>query len=252
MKQKLVFLIPLLLFATELFAQQNRFDEATNLLEEQRYADAIESYKSIADDGHVSGALWLNLGVAYAHLDSLGKAKYYLMRSAEFPETESMARESLDVVENRFSRRSAVLPMLPWDRFFQWADEYFGSVTLLILGLILLNVGAGFVLAAWFRPGYKKPFKYLSITSGALAAVFMSVSLYVDYQNARYETGVTIDRQSSVYSRPDTQSAVEATAYEGYTMRVDLRESESEAGWFYIRLENGRFGWIEENAVLTY
>ena len=108
------------LLSTVSFAQQAAFDRATTLLEDQEYMDAIKQYKQIHDEGHVSGALWLNMGVAYTQLDSLGKAKFYLLRAAEFSETEELASQSLEVIENRFSRRSAVLPMLPWDRFFNF------------------------------------------------------------------------------------------------------------------------------------
>jgi len=249
---QLLLILLLTLAATSLHAQQNRFDAANDLLEDQQFMEAIDAYRSIADDGYVSGALWLNIGVSYAQLDSLGKAKYYLMRSAQFPETKQIARESLEVVNNRFSRRSAVLPPLPWEQFFEWVNRSLGIIGLVVGGLILLNFGAGFILASWFYPGQKKTFKYLSLTAGVLAVLFLAGSLYVNHQNNRYDTGVTVERQSTVYAEPNPDSAAVSTAYEGYTMRVDQRESQSADGWYYIRLENGRFGWIDENAIMTF
>ncbi len=249
--QSLLILI-LMLFTSNLFAQQVRFDEANEMLEEQQYMEAIEAYRSIAEDGYVSGALWLNMGVAFAQLDSLGKAKYYLMRSAQFSETEQVAGESLEIVNNRFSRRSAVLPPLPWEQFFEWIDRIIGSTGLVVGGLILLNFGAGFILASWFYPGRKKIFNYLSLTAGAFAALFLAGSLYINHQKSVYDTGVTVERQTTVYAEPNPDSAAVSTAYEGYTMRVDRRESQQIDGWHYIRLENGRYGWIDENAIMTF
>ena len=253
MKYKSVLIsIFLLMAGPDSFAQQAQFDSANELLEDQRYQQAIHAYQSIADDGHVSGALWLNMGIAYAHLDSLGKAKYYLMRSQQFKETEDLAKESIEAINNRFSRRSAVLPVLPWEQFLRWAESFFGVSGLMITGLLLLNVGAGFILACWFRPGLKTLFKYLSTVAGALAAVFILLAVYLDYEQSRYATGVTIERQAAVHLRPDQQFAEEAVAYEGYTMRVDLHESESTGNWYYVRLESGRYGWIEKDAVMTF
>lgn len=241
-----------LFIPTTIFAQQSRFDSANELLEEQQFMEAVDAYKSISEDGYVSGALWLNMGVAYAQMDSLGKAKYYLLRSAQFPETEQLANESLEFINNRFSRRSAVLPLLPWERFFNWTDNQIGSTAIMVFGLILLNFGAGFLLASWFHPGLKKVYKYLSITTGALAAVFIVISIYINLENSWYGTGVTVERQATVYNNPDPQTAAVSTAYEGYTMRVDRRESNSVDGWHYIRLENGLYGWIEEDAIMTF
>lgn len=235
-----------------MFAQQARFDGATDLLEEQQYHQAIDAYRSIVDDGCVSGALWLNMGIAYAHLDSLGKAKYYLLRASQFSETGKMANESLDIINNRFSRRSAVLPLLPWQQFFEWINDVIGSLGLLIAGLILLNIGAGFVLASWFHPGMKKAYKYLSLITGGLAVLLLAASIYINLQNSWYGTGVTVEGQTTVHNEPDSGSAAVSSAYEGYTMRVDRRESNSVDGWHYIRLQNGLYGWIEEDAVMTF
>lgn len=233
-------------------AQQARFDEANNLLGEQQYMDAIEQYRSIADDGHVSGALWLNMGVAYAQLDSLGKSKYYLLRARQFDDTRELAVESLGILENRFSRRSAVLPMLPWDRFLNWLDTLLGISGLMIVGLIFLNATAACLLAAWFRPDLNLFFRRLAISAGAISAFFILSSFYLDLQKEWYDTGVTVQREATVYERPDTESAVVSTAYEGYVMRVDNRESANKEQWYYVRLENGLYGWIDRQAIQTF
>lgn len=247
-----IILLSALLSAPALFGQQSRFDTATELLEDQNYVQAISQYQSIADDGYVSGALWLNMGVAYARLDSLGKAKFYMLQAREYPETEQLARESLETVNNSFSRRSAVLPLLPWERFIHWADRTFGVSGLMIIGLLLLNAGAGALLTRWFYPGKKSLFNYASIATGGLAIICMGLSIFIDLQNDWYGTGVTVEKQTTVYDKPDRQSAEVSTAYEGYTMRVDRRKSESADEWHYIRLENGMYGWIEKEKILTF
>lgn len=249
-----------LTFTTVTSAQQASFDRATTMLEEQQYSEAIDAYKAIYRDGHVSGALWLNLGVAYARVDSLGKAKFYLMRASEYSETEQIARESLERIESQFSRRSAVLPMLPWDRFFNMLDELFGAAGLMVVGLIILNLTAALLLASWFRPNLKSLFRKLSYVSAALAVLFIGSSVYLNLQEEWYDVGVTVVDQVSVYDRPTASSPVVSTAYEGYAMRVHTHEelppsasSDAEGdAWSYVRLENGLYGWIESDAILTY
>lgn len=253
MKQLLTtFLFLLIVQVSAVFAQQAQFDRATTLLEEQQFLEAIESYKEIHQSGYESGALWLNLGVAYTQLDSLGKAKYYLLRAREFSETEELASQSLNVIENRFSRRSAILPMLPWDRFFNTLAQFPGITGLMIIGLILLNTTAALLLAAWFRPRLSVLFKRSSLAAGILSLLFMLSSVYLTLQEDWYETGVTVERQATVYDQPNTDSPIVSTAYEGYTMRVHTGEQSSTGDWYYVRLANGLYGWIEKNAILTY
>lgn len=238
--------------APAVFGQQAQFDRATTLLEEQQFTEAIGSYKEIHQNGYVSGALWLNMGVAYAQLDSLGKAKYYLLRAREFDETKDLANQSLDVIENRFSRRSAILPMLPWDRFFNSLAQFPGSTGLMAIGLILLNTTAAFLLAAWFRPRSKVLFKRFSLAAGTLSLLLMLSSVYLILQEDWYKTGVTVEGQATVYDKPNTDSPIVSTAYEGYTMRVHTNEQAPAGDWHYVRLANGLYGWIEEDAILTY
>jgi tetratricopeptide (TPR) repeat protein len=240
--------------AAAAFGQQAAFDRATTLLEEQEYMEAIDHYNKIQQEGDLSGALWLNLGVAYVQLDSLGKAKYYMLKAAEYDETEALAEEALERIENQFSRRSAVLPMLPWDRFFNLLDHYFGSTGLMVIGLLLLNITSGLLLAAWFRPGYKQPLKKLSYASALLTCLFIFFSIFLSLQNSWYDTGVTVEDQATVYDRADINSAVVSTAYEGYTMRVYTSEKapDTDGEWYYVRLENGLYGWVDQEAILTY
>jgi tetratricopeptide (TPR) repeat protein len=249
---RIVLLIVVTGWGVNSHAQQSRFDEANILLEESNYREAIQLYKSIAEDGYHAGALWLNLGYAYTQIDSLGMAKYYLLKAEKYPETRQLASEALDFVNNRFSRRSAVLPPLPWDRFFLALSDVPGVRGLVYIALFFLYAGAAFVIASWFRYDLRKLFRYSGYTSLGIAAVFLLFSVIVHYQDNRYGTGVMVARQGQVFQYPRTESAVITTAYEGYTMRVDFRESREYTEWKYVRLENGMYGWVQEELLKVF
>jgi hypothetical protein len=233
-------------------AQQSRFDEANDLLEESNYRDAIELYKTIADNGYHSGPLWLNMCVAYSHLDSLGMAKFYLLKAEKYSETRELAGEALDYINERFSRRSAVLPPLPWDRFFQSLSENTGIRGLVFIALFFLYLGAGLLIWSWFRYDLHKFLRYSGYSMLGVAVVFFAFSLIVNYQDNRYGTGVMVDRQGPVYQQPREESSVVSTAYEGYTLRVDFRRSEEYPEWKYVRLENGMYGWMKEEGLMIF
>lgn len=246
------FLFFILFSGTALSAQQARFDEATSLLEENQFRDAVSLYKEIARKGNHSGALWLNLGIAYSKLDSLGVSKYYFLRAKEYPETRMKAENALNYVNERFSRQSAVLPQLPWDRFFNFLSDTIGSGGLFISGFVFLYTGVFFIILSWFRHGFNRPLKLTGFVFSGITLLFFLFGYYLNYIDDRYGTGVISDRQSTVYDQPREESAVISTAYEGYAMKVDFHQSEENEGWYYVRLENGMYGWIDRNSVMVF
>ena len=242
-----IFLIPF-----QLFAQQAQFDEATTLLTDGEYHQALALYKSIANEGHNSGALWQNMGIAYSNIDSLGAAKFYFLKAKNFPETRAIAEQSLTFVEERFTRRSAVLPKLPWDRFFELLSNNIGVRNLYLSGFLFLNIAAGLLIGAWFYRHRESIFKQLSAVGLMISVLIFCCAIYLNYTHNRFGTGVVIDRQITVFENPDEESAPLGNAFEGYLVRVDLTASDDEEGWKYVRLQNGINGWLSSDSILYY
>lgn len=239
-------------FPAALNAQQARFDQATYLLQQNEYQEAIQLYKSIAEDGFESGSLWLNLGISYTYLDSLGTAKFYLLQAEQFPETKTQAQNALAYVNERFTRQSAVLPQLPWDRFFESLSRNAGTSFLYVLSFIFLYTGAGAIIFSWFRKKFEPFLRTTGIGSIVISILFFGCTFYLQYLDNRYGTGVLVDQETSVYEQPREDSPVVSSAYEGYTLRVDFYDSQAEPGWNYVRLENGMYGWIKEDFVQVF
>lgn len=244
--------ILLLLIPAALYSQQARFDEATFLLEQNEYRKALDIYKTIAGDGFQSGGLWLNMGIAYTALDSLGLAKYYFLQAENAEATEAAAAKALTYVNERFERRSAVLPQLPWDRFFDFLAKRLGTGFLFILAFIILYGGTAGVIAAWFYPTRSALLRYLCTGMLIFSGLVFGTAFYTDYLDSRYGTGVVVDREQTVYQDPNTDAATISNAYEGYVMRVDLTESREIQGWSYVRLENGMYGWVQTGSMKVF
>ena len=255
MSKKLILFFVLLLSMSSielLNAQQSRFDKANELLSTNQIEEAMELYKSLEKEGYESGSLWFNMGISYVQLDSLGKAKYYFLRSKEYPNTEEMAAGALEFIEDRFSRRSSVLPKLPWDRFFDWLLHTFGIQVLMAAGLLLLNGAAGGVIASWFISRGSIWFRRTGYLLAFASLLLISSSVYLSYEEARYETGVMVQKQTSLYQGPGTDTAVISSVYEGYEMTVDTQRSSDQEEWAYVRLQNGMYGWIDEEQILSF
>lgn len=257
-KNKWIWLLLLLIFTnintTSGWAQVNpqiQFDDANEHLEAGNYQQALAGYKTIQDNGQVSGSLFLNMAISYVQLDSLGKAKYYFLKARQYEETQSRAQDGLQFVETRFSRQSAVLPKLPWERFFDWLGSVIGPTSLLGIGIILLNMGILVYIAGWFFPVTAKALHRSGIGTAIVAFIVMLCSFYLQYMQSRYSQAVMVQNQAEVLEQPDPDATLISQAYEGYSFTVDHSRSQQQQGWSYVRMSNGLYGWIPNNEIMV-
>ncbi|MDZ7772864.1 MAG: SH3 domain-containing protein [Balneolaceae bacterium] len=223
---------------------QNRFDQANRLLQDESTFEALQAYRALESEGHRSGALYLNMGIASARIDSLGQAKFYFMKSRTYPETRQQAYRALENLENRFSRQSAVLPKLPWQRAVEWIQQNIGSSALMSGGLLLLNLGVVLIVVHWFRDRWKLLLRRGGIALVSAGLLLGLLSFYASHIDRRYSPAVMVDEQANVMEQPGSDAPIVSQAFEGYTLTVDHRRSAGQEGWSYVRLGNGMYGWI--------
>ncbi|NGP75235.1 SH3 domain-containing protein [Balneolaceae bacterium YR4-1] len=241
-----------LMCASPGIAQENPqliFDRGNDALVAGDYRQAVNAYSQIENQDIVSGALFLNMGISYVQMDSLGKAKYYFIKASRFEETEEEANRGLDYVEQRFSRQSAVLPKLPWDKAVDWLKLNLGASNLLGIGIILLNIGVLAFVSTWFWVPYEKITRRSGLGASAAGLLIVFLSFYVQYVSQRYSDAVMVHRQTNVVEEPQEDAPVISQAYEGYTFTVDEFRSDEQEGWSYVRMSNGLYGWIPNNEI---
>lgn len=253
--RKIILLISFLVSSIAIsYGQQSPqalFNRANQQLKSKNYRQAISLYKNIEAQNTVSGALFLNLGISYQRLDSLGKAKYYFLKAAQFEATEDEANQALEYVETQFSQQSAVLPKLPWDVATHWLQSNVGSSALLAFGVLLLNLGILIYIAHWFTRWYPE---YLSIAGYfivGLSILLIAAGFYTQYISNRYSTAVMVTEKAPVYEKPQNEASLVSQAFEGYTFTVDHYRSESHLDWKYIRMSNGLYGWIPASEIMV-
>lgn len=230
-------------------AQQGAFDQANTLLESGKSMEAMQAYRSIETDGSVSGALYLNMGITAMQLDSLGLSKFYFLKAEQFPSTQTQASEALNYVDSQFSRQSAILPKLPWDRAIDWVNQKLTAFGLFLIGFFFTLAGLTLLYLGWLN---KLPLSKTFSTQLTLIILGSSLALlafYADYVNQRYHEAVLVSSSQRVLELPDDESPLVSIAYEGYDLTVDQWESKEEDGWIYVRLGNGQYGWTKPDGI---
>lgn len=250
----LLFFIFLVLNQTSVQGQQNpqlQFDQANTYLEESSFIEAMKLYKSIENSGYVSGPLFLNMGIVAMELDSMGLAKYYFLKAKNFSSTEAQALESVEYVRAQFSRQSAVLPKLPWDKAVDALKKGPGALGVFIVGFVFIICAVSLIILLWFKKiSLAQPSRILfPLVAGSILVVLLA--FYVDYVDQRYSEAVIIAKEIPVTQQPNTNADLISLAYEGYMVTIDQFESRNANGWFYIRLGNGQYGWIQDSGFKT-
>ena len=229
---------------------QALFDQANKQLESGEYRQAISLYQQLEKQNQWSGALFINLGISYQRIDSLGKAKFYYLRATHFEETESQAQQALTFIDDQFSHQSATLPKLPWDVATDWLKQHIGAIPLVAAGLILFNIGILIFIARWFFRGIPSLTKQVSLGILGLAFLVTITGFYTQYVADRYHKAVMVTDQAQVIENPQNQEAMVSQAFEGYTFTVDKDKSKDHPNWSYVRMSNGLYGWIPTKEIM--
>lgn len=253
--QRLFFWIFLcsIIFPLHGFGQQGpqlTFDKANELLDSGEFEQAITLYQRVESQKQWSGALFLNLGISYQRIDSLGKAKYYYLKSAEFEETASKAQQALKYVNNQFSHQSAVLPKLPWDVATTWLQKNIGASTLLAAAIIVLNIGILLFIARWFIQWISPYLRIGSLVVIGISLLLIATAFYTQYVSDRYRKAVMITEKAPVVENPKAETSLVSQSFEGYTFTVDHNRSANYPNWSYVRMSNGLYGWILTENIL--
>lgn len=250
--RKLLVLWILFLMSGTAIAQsspQLKFDEANDLLENGEYRKALKEYRQIEKSEMISGPLYLNMGIAAVQIDSLGLAKFYFLNAEKFESTRESANQALDFVNSQFSRQSAKLPKLPWDRAVDQLKGTPGTFGIFLIGYFLLCLGLLLILNRWFNLITIPKEKNVIISLFVISALVISLAYYVDYIEQRYDDAVLIVEQSTVSTKPEENAELVSMAYKGYDLIVDWKKSANVENWYYIRLGNGQFGWIKAKGI---
>lgn len=229
---------------------QARFDDALNSSASGDNIAAYDSLRAIESEGYISGELYYNMGVIAAKLDSLSVAKLYFIAASRYRETRQLALDGVQYVDSRFPQKVAELPLLPWEQFFDWLVRTFGINLLYWSVVIIANIGVLLYMLGWYV-GRPRWLRGAYISAALYVVTFLTITLYIDAREQRYDDAVIIQGQYALKDAPDSNAAVVSQAYEGFSFTVDGKRSAEHPGWLYVRMSNGLYGWLPDGSVRT-
>jgi len=232
---------------------QVEFDKANILMEKGDYYNALKAYHLIEAQGFRSSFLYLNMGISAAQIDSLGLAKYYFLKTIKhFPndtEAKVEAERALLFVNSQFSRQSATLPKLPWDKALDWLKEVPTAYGVFWFGYLMGIIACLLLAGKWFSIITFKKLNQVTVIFAISAVLIVTLAYYVSYIEMRFNDAVVINTETKVLQQPTETGTTESFAFEGYTLTIDYKLSKENPDWYYVRLSNGQLGWIKKTEV---
>lgn len=214
---------------------------------QEQWQDALNSYKSIEDQGLQSADLYYNMGNAYFKLGDTPHAILYFERAIKLNPSHKDARNNLEIASQFTLDKIDKVPefvLLTWTKRLRQslsADNW-AWITLL-LGIVIV------ALMLLFKHSYSGKIRKISfITACVIFAVAIATFIFsISGKNAimRVDHAIVMSPVSSVKSSPSDAGNAIFVLHEG--TKVKLLDEVGE--WSKIELSDGRQGWLKKSTV---
>ena len=248
MKRTLLILIASLLTVTLYAAPVDEWAaEGDASYRQGNYAEAIDSYSRVLEEGYASAELYYNLGNAYYRTGQMGQAILNYERALRINPSMSDAKENLALANSHTVDRITVLP-----KFFvvRWVDtlctEVSPRVWRVIVVVLLALLAVCFVA---FRLGRVLSIRKASLIVGIVLLVFLLLSALLLLHSTRHynahSEAIVMSQAIPVKGSPEGQSVDKLILHEGTKVTV----SDSLASWYKITIADGTTGWCSVNDI---
>jgi len=233
-----VFLIVTLGFSQD----EETFQRANSLYNQEKYQEAIDSYTSIINAGQESASLYYNLANAHYKLSNIGSSIYYYEKALEISPGDSDIRNNLAFAQNATIDTIDGIPegfvsrtMNTITNSFDYDGWAIFSVIFVVLFVIL------FILYYTSRISMMKRLFFVSswlVLLFGILGVFFAFKQYDFAKNTNF--AIIFAQETTIKSEPNLRSEEVFELHEG--TKVEITETVND--WKKIKLADGKIGWI--------
>lgn len=239
-----------IIFGAKLTAQTNLqpyIDSARTAYTNNDYANATRLYLRIVEHGYESAQIYYNIGNSYYKQMQIPKAIVWYQRALKLDPSFADAKYNLAMAQELIVDKTEVIAPPFYKR---WYKELVTAISpnawaYLTTGLFLL-----FILLLFISFTISNDRSKRLLFSIALFALMLSVLTFIvantSHKRAVSRTiGVVTTPSVTVQSTPHAEGTKLFTIHEGITVTLSTYIE----GWYEIRLDDGRVGWIQEKDI---
>lgn len=235
-------------FSTYGFTQNNEsFEKANALYNEGKFAEAIDTYKSILDTSVHSSELYFNLGNAHYKLNNIGPSIYYYEKALQLNPNDEEIKNNLSFAQNMTIDAIDKVPEVGFTRIINnivntatadtWAKVAITGVILFVLLFLLYHFS------------YATVRKRIAFIVSVVSLLIAGFSVLMAFQKHRLDNNdnpaIVFAQESKVKADPNQKSEEVFRLHEGTKVQV----LETYEGWKKIQLSDNSTGWIPSTDV---
>ena len=240
---KTVFYILFFLLSIGSFAQnQDLFEKANALYNDGKYAEAIDTYDVILDNGNHSADLYFNLANAHYKLNNIAPSIYFYEKALQLAPNDADIKNNIAFAENMTIDAIDVIPDAGFSKLLKsvtnkmsfdgWAKASVGLVFCFVI-LFLIYYFAYFTMS--------KRIAFIgSLTALALVCITLAFAFHKYNLDKKDNPAIIFVQESKVKSDPNNRSEESFRLHEGTKVQV----IETYNDWKKIRLSDGKTGWV--------
>lgn len=211
------------------------------------YAQAVESYNRILEQGLGSAALYYNLANTYFKQEALGKALLYYNRALRLSPSDEDIRHNLEYAEQSTKDSIEKIPeffLTTWLRTIRGTMSCTAwSILSLVMLAAMLSCGLMYLLSQHLS--MRKTGFYLMVVA---AVMFIGSTLFAWSERnmlVKRNEAIIMNSAVSIKSSPDKSATELFVLHEGTKITIGAVVD----GWAEVRIADGRKGWIEQERI---
>ena len=230
------------------FSQNNqRFEEANSLYNDNKYAEAIDKYESILDTEAHSAELYFNLGNANYKLNNIAPTIYYYEKALQLNPNDKEIENNLAYAQNMTIDAIDSVPEVGFSRIinnvvntFQtdtWAKLAIGGVLIFVLLFLMYHFS--------YSTSRKRIAFVVSVVSLLVACISVALAFQKESLDKKNNPAIVFAQESRVKVDPNQTSEEVFRLHEGTKVQV----LETYEDWNKIQLSDNSMGWIPSKDI---
>ncbi len=250
MKKIIIILSAIILVGLPMQAQshlQPYLDSARTAYTSGDFVNATRLYLRIIEHGYESPMIYYNVGNGYYKQMQIANAILWYQRALKLDPSFEDARHNLKMAQELIVDKIEPIALPFYKRWYKslvirLSPNFWAYLSVV---LFLVFIAALFVIFSSLGDGLKR----ISIPLGLLA-LFLSITTFFVANSAHSYAvdrtlGVITAPSVTIRSTPHSEGTKLFTLHEGLTVSISTLVE----GWYEIRLDDGRVGWIQEKDI---
>lgn len=235
------------LLTDPVLGQEAFFQDANALYRDGDFHGAIAGYESVIASGLTSPELHYNLGNAYYRVGSLGPAVLNYERALRLDPSLEDARANLELVKGHLVDRIEPLPGFWMARLADWWIRVVPPNLLWLLSGVFYLATTGGLVWMILAPSRRSsgPLRIGLSVAGALTLVLIATHVLRTVRLGSHAAVVMVPEVTVLSAPADAGGLTVFQIHEGTRVRIDDRSGD----WMEVVLEDGKVGWVRQDAV---